>query len=107
MALSNTGVVPVESPAYDFVGTWLIPLAIPLLLFRANIVQILRTTGRMFVSFHISSVGSLVGTALAVYAFRGTIPSPSLEYAAGMMAASYIGGGVNFFAIAQNYNVPG
>ena len=44
MVLSNTGLVPVESPAYDFVGTWLVPLAIPLLLFRANVVQILRTT---------------------------------------------------------------
>src|SRR5687767_2027367 len=51
MALSNTGIMPTDSPAYDFVGTWLIPLAIPLLLFRANVFHIFRTTGRMLVCF--------------------------------------------------------
>ena len=107
MALSNTGIVPSESPAYDFVGTWLIPLAIPLLLFRANVVQIFRTTGRLFICFHISSVGSILGTGLAIAALRGRIQSPGLEQAGGIMAASYVGGSVNFFAVAQNYRVPG
>src|SRR5436190_5270196 len=37
MLLSNTRIVPADSPAYDFVGNWLVPLAIPLLLFRANL----------------------------------------------------------------------
>lgn len=105
MVLSNTGLVPVQSPAYDFVEDYLVPLAIPLLLFRANAFQILRSTGRLFLIFHLSSLGTLVGTFLAVFLLRGHIPSPDLEHAAGMMAASYIGGAVNFMALKTSYNV--
>src|SRR5687767_11970896 len=52
MTLSNSRIMPADSPAYDFIGAWLVPLAIPLLLFRANVLEILRTTGRMFACFH-------------------------------------------------------
>jgi len=41
MVLSNTRVMPAESAAYDFVGDWLVPLAIPLLLFRAHLREII------------------------------------------------------------------
>ena len=34
------------------------------------------------------------------------IPSPGLEQAAALMAASYIGGGVNFFAVKASYDIP-
>lgn len=105
MVLSNTHIVPADSPAYDFVGDWLVPLALPLLLFRANLREILRTGGRMFVVFHVSTVGTLIGTALAVWALRGRIGSPDTEHAAGMMAASYIGGAVNFLALKASYHV--
>ena len=105
MLLSNTRLVPADSPAYDFVGNWLVPLAIPLLLFRANLREIIRTGGRMFLVFHISSVGTLIGTVLAVWALRGRIGSPDTEQAAGMMAASYIGGAVNFMALKTSYTV--
>lgn len=105
MALSNTRVMPNNSPAYDFVVEWLVPLAIPLLLFRANLREIVRTAGRVFLIFHVSSVGTLLGTALAVAVVRGAIQSPDLQHAAGMMAASYIGGGVNFMAVKASYNV--
>ena len=105
MGLSNTRLVPAQSPAYDFVGDWLVPLAIPLLLFRANLREIVRTGGRLFLIFHLSSVGTLIGTVLAVCLLRGAIPSPDLEHAAGMMTASYIGGGVNFMAVKVSYHV--
>ena len=105
MSLSNTGVMPVESPAYDFVGSWLVPLAIPLLLFRANLLQIIRTTGRLLACFHLSALGTLLGAAAAYFALRGRVPSPDLEHATGIMTGSYIGGGVNFFAVTASYGV--
>jgi len=104
MALSNTRVVPMESRAYDFVTEWLVPLAIPLLLFRANFREIIGT-GRMFLVFHIATVGTLLGTAIAVVVLKPWITSPDLAHAAGMMAASYIGGGVNFMAVKASYGV--
>jgi uncharacterized membrane protein len=105
MVLSNTGLVPPRSPAYDFVDEYLVPLAIPLLLFRANAFQIIRSTGRLFLAFHLSSLGTLAGTALAVFWLKGRIASPDLEHAAGMMSASYIGGAVNFMAVKTSYAV--
>jgi uncharacterized membrane protein len=106
MVLTNTRVMPSVSPAYDFVGDWLVPLAIPLLLFRANLREIIRTGGRLFLIFHLSTVGTLIGTAFAVWLLRGRIAEADLVHAAGMMAASYIGGGVNFMAIKTSYQVP-
>jgi uncharacterized membrane protein len=105
MLLSNTRIVPAESPAYDFVGNWLVPLAIPLLLFRANLREIFRSGGRMVLVFHISSAGTILGTVLAVWILRGHIGQPDLAHAAGMMAASYTGGGVNFMAVKTSYGV--
>ncbi len=105
MVLTNTGLMPAQAPAYDFVEDYLVPLAIPLLLFRANALQIVRSTGRLFLVFHVSALGTLVGVALAVGILKPWIPSPDLEHAAGMMAASYIGGAVNFMAIKASYAV--
>jgi uncharacterized membrane protein len=105
MALTNTGLMPNQASAYDFVEDYLVPLAIPLLLFRANVRQILRSTGRLFLVFHLSSLGTLIGTFVAVALLKGRIPSPDVEHAAGMMAASYIGGAVNFMAVKASYHV--
>jgi uncharacterized membrane protein len=106
MALANTRLVPAEAPAYDVVGDWLVPLAIPLLLFRANLREIFRSSGSMLLAFHLAAVGTMMGTALAVGLLRGMIGETQTAQAAGMMAASYIGGGVNFLAIKASYDVP-
>ncbi|MBI5773251.1 MAG: DUF819 family protein [Verrucomicrobia bacterium] len=105
ITLSNTRIMPTDAPAYDFVGDWLVPLAIPLLLFRANALQIFRSTGRVMVCFHIAAVGTLLGTVLAWLALRQAIGDPAVAHASGIMAASYIGGGVNFFAVKTSYAV--
>lgn len=103
MILSNLGIMPMDSPAYDFIGSYFVPLAIPLLLFRANALRIARTTGSMFVIVHISSVGTIMGAFLATWLLRGHVEQ--IEHAAGIMTASYIGGGINFFAVKETYQV--
>lgn len=105
MVLANARIVPTSASAYDFVGDWLVPLAIPLLLMRANLRAIFRTGGRLLAAFHVSSIGTLLGVALAVLTLGRWIPSPNLEHAAGMMTGSYIGGSVNFLAVKASYDV--
>lgn len=105
MILSNTRVMPAQSEAYDFVGSWIVPLAIPLLLFRANLREILRVSGRLFLVFHLSALGTIAGVVLAVALLGGSIGSPDTAHAAGMMGASYMGGGVNFMAVKTSYEV--
>lgn len=79
MMLANTHIVPFDSPAYDFVRGWLMPMAIPLLLFRANIRETIRSSGRMFLVLHISSVRTL----LAFWLLHGQIGMPDSAHASG------------------------
>src|SRR5688572_16467468 len=69
MLLSNFNVMPATSSAYDFVEDILVPAAIPLLLFRANIVRVVRQSGPMFLCFNIAAVGSVLGAFLAAFLF--------------------------------------
>ena len=103
MALSNFKIMPASSPSYDVVEDYLVPAAIPLLLFRANLLRILRETGPMFVTFHIASVGTVVGAFIAAFLFRGSFDR--VPEVTGIMTGSYIGGGVNFIAIKDSYQV--
>ena len=103
MALSNSRLLPTDSPSYGVVEDYLVPVAIPLLIFRANIVRIVRETGPMFLCFHIASVGTVLGAFLAAFLFRGAFERvPEIT---GIMTGSYIGGGVNFFALKATYKV--
>ena len=103
MVLSNLGVMPTSAPCYDFVGDYLVPLAIPLLLMRANLVKIARETGWMFVAFHLSALGTILGAALATIALRGRVEG--IAPLAGIMTGSYTGGSVNFFAVRESFQV--
>lgn len=107
MILSNARILPPGAPVYDIVEKWMVPLAIPLLLARANFRQIVQSGRGPLIAFHVAAVGTILGTALAVVCLRHWIGSPATEYAAGLMAASYSGGGVNFFAIRSSYSIDG
>lgn len=104
MVLSNLNIIPTDAPAYDQVWSYVVPLAIPLLLFKCDILKIWRESGRMLIIFLISSVGTMLGGILAFYLLKDYIPS--LYKVAAMMAGSYIGGSVNFAAMAEAFNPP-
>ena len=103
MALSNSRLLPTGAPAYDVVDDYLVPIAIPLLLFRANVVRIVRESGPMFRAFHVAALGTVIGAFAAGFIFRGMFPR--VPEVAGIMTGSYIGGGVNFVAISRSYEV--
>lgn len=102
--LSNLGVIPTESPVYDAVWDYVVPLAIPLLLFQANIRQIWKKSGRLLIIFLFSSVATVAGAVLAFLTFKNHIPY--LDKITAMMTGSYTGGGVNFAAMAAKFNTP-
>jgi uncharacterized membrane protein len=105
MILSNTRIMPLESPAYDVVEKWLVPLAVPMLLARANVREILRSGRGPLIGVNLAAIGTLIGTAVAIVTMRPWISSPSIEHAGGLMTASYVGGGVNFFAVKNSYHI--
>ena len=103
MLLSNLRIMPTSAPAYDVIWDYLVPVAIPLLLFRADVFRIAKTTGWMFLAFHISALGTVLGSFLAAVVLRGHLESPA--HLAGIMSASYVGGAVNFFAVKDSFHV--
>ena len=105
MLLANLRIMPTSAAVYDIVHGELVPLALPLLLFRANVFHIARTTGWLFVAFHIASTGTVAGAFAAAATLHRVVPdTPQI---AGIMTGSYIGGGINFFAVASSYDVSG
>lgn len=105
MILSNLNIIPIESPVYDQVWEYVIPLAIPLLLFRSNIFKIWKESRRLLFIFLISSVGTVVGVAVGFLLLHQFIPE--LDKIGAMMTGSYIGGGVNFAALSTKFQTPG
>lgn len=101
MLLANFNVIPTAAPTYDVVWGYVVPLAIPLLLFDANIKKIWRESGRVLIMFLLSSIGTIAGVLLAFMMLKNYIPD--LYKMAAMMTGSYIGGGVNFAAMAESF----
>jgi uncharacterized membrane protein len=103
MFLSNLRLAPNAAPAYDVVDDYLVPVAIPLLLFRANVLRVLRETGPMLLAFHVAALGTVLGAFLAAFLFRGSFDR--VPEVTGVMTASYVGGAVNFVAVKQSFNL--
>lgn len=102
--LSNVGIIPTDAPVYDTIWNYVVPLAIPMLLFQCDLKQIWKESGRLVIIFLISSLGTVFGALMGYAALHAAIPV--LNHIAGMMVGSYIGGGVNFVAVASAFDVP-
>lgn len=98
MLLSNTHIIPLASPAYDFVGGSLVPLAIPLLLLKGDLRKIFRESGGVMISFLIASSATVAGVLIGFSMMDLGEIGPK---AAGVYTGGWIGGAVNFLAVSQ------
>lgn len=98
MILSNFHITPYHSPAYDFVGGYLVSLAIPLLLFKADLRKIIRESGKVMITFLVASAATVIGAVVGFFLMNlGDIGAK----VAGVYTGGYIGGAVNFLAVSQ------
>ena len=105
MVLSNLGIIPTESGVYDNVWKYIVPLSVPLLLFNADIKKMWKESGRAFVMYLLSSLGTILGGFVAYFIFKNIIPE--LNKVVPMFVGTYTGGSVNFIFLAQHYAVSG
>lgn len=105
MILANVGIVPTESPVYDSVWDYVVPLAIPLLLFQCNIKKIGKESGRLLIIYLLSSVGTFLGAMGGYFLLANHVDE--LNKVATMFAGTYVGGSVNFAAMADSYGASG
>ena len=105
LAASNLSIIPTSCVLYDeIIWGYAVPLGIPLLLLQCNLSRVWKDTGRMLIVYLIGAVGTVVGAFIAYYVLRGPFgDAQGLAKVASMMTGSYIGGGVNFAAMASQY----
>ena len=103
LAASNLAIIPTSCTLYDeIIWGYAVPMGIPLLLLQCNMKRIWKETGRMMVIFLIGAAGTVAGAFIAYALLHKYIPG--LAAVAAMMTGSYIGGGVNFAALADQFN---
>ncbi|GAU32364.1 hypothetical protein TSUD_44070, partial [Trifolium subterraneum] len=95
-----------NAPAYDLVLKFLLPLAIPLLLFRADLRRVISSTGILLLPFLLGSVATTIGTVVAYLLVpMRSLGQDSWKIAAALMGR-HIGGAVNYVAISDALGVP-
>jgi uncharacterized membrane protein len=101
---SNLGLVPSAGRTYDAVFLYVAPAAIVLLLLRVDLRAIAGAGPAVLAGFLLASVGTAVGCVVGAILLRERLGEPWWTYA-GMMAATCIGGSVNFVAVGQEYRL--
>ena len=98
IALSNLRVIPIDAPVYDVIWETFEPLAIPLLLFKADLRRVIRESGPTLLAFGVGAAGTVLGTVIAF--FTVVLGADGWKMAASF-CATYIGGSMNYVATAQ------
>ena len=101
--LSNFGVIPHDSPLYGFIGRYIMPLAIPLLLYKATFTKILGESGRVLPIFFVGAVGVCLGAIVGFYLLDLGQFGPHI---AATYAAAWIGGMTDMVAMAEITRLP-
>ncbi|XP_020110842.1 uncharacterized protein LOC109725856 isoform X2 [Ananas comosus] len=93
LAASSAGIVASDAPAYRVVLEYLLPLAVPLLLFNADLRRVIRSTGTLLLAFLLGSVATTIGTVVAYLLVpMRSLGQDSWKIAAALMSR-HIGGG--------------
>ena len=60
LILVNLRIMPTTSPVFTAIGDYILPLAIPLLLFQSNLKKIIKDSGKLFLIFHVAALASVI-----------------------------------------------
>lgn len=110
--IANLGVIPAGStatapvPVYDGIFEHVAPLAIFWLILGVNLRDVLRAGVPLVVLFLIGSLGTVAGIVVGMTLVNGAVTiGPQYHALGGMFAGTYIGGSINFNAVALEYDV--
>lgn len=100
IALSNLGVMPHASPAYEGVNTFAVPYAIVLVILGSDLRDLRTAGGAMVASFVLATIGSFVGGLTSGLLFAAWL-GPETWKLSGQFSGAFVGGGMNFVAIGR------
>lgn len=105
VALSNTGVIPSSSPAYDVMRGYGLPVFITLLLLSVNVGAAFRIMGKGILVMLLGTLGIVVGGVVS-YAIVHRWLAPDAWKGFGTLAGSWIGGTGNMAGVAGGLQTP-
>ncbi len=110
--VANAGLIPAGStaeapvPVYDAVFGSIAPIAIFWLLLPVNLRDVLRAGLPLIALFLVGAAATMAGVVIATHVVGAPAAFGTTYHGvAGMFAATYIGGGINFNAVALQYGV--
>ncbi len=107
--LSNLGVIPSAmegSPVYDGVFLYLAPLGIFIALLEVDLKSVKKAGLPLLLMFLLGSLATVIGVLVSWFLVHPAVQIGDLAPAvAGMFTGTYIGGSINFNAIALHYEV--
>jgi uncharacterized membrane protein len=107
LIIANIGIMPFDSPIYSAINRYLVPLAVPMLLYDSDLRRVVRDTGSLLLAFSVGAAATVIATLVAF----PIIPLQSLGSNTGWrvacaLAARHIGGAINFVAVAETLKIP-
>lgn len=104
---ANLRLIPTtDTPVYDGIFSYIAPFSLFLLLLGVNLKDLKQAGLPMISMYLIGSAGVIIGVLTSVWMFSAPQTVGNLYYAlAGMFTGTYIGGSINFHALALHYNV--
>ncbi|MPR35144.1 DUF819 family protein [Salmonirosea aquatica] len=107
--VANLGIIPASSPpspVYDGIFAYVAPISIFLLMLSVNLKSIRRAGPAMIGLFLVGAVGTVVGVAVAFKLLDAAALLGENYFAlGGMLTGTYIGGSLNFNAVALHYGM--
>lgn len=103
--LSNTGVIPIESPTYAFIKKWLLPCSLVLLTLSVDLPAIMKLGRNSIILFFTGTLSIMIGGPLAFFLLGRWLPADFIDQAwrgLGALCGSWIGGGANFVAVGES-----
>ena len=102
MLLSNTGILPGNSPTYDFLMGDGVYIGIALILLSVNLRSVLQAGPKMLAGFGIGAVGTAAGAIVGGLVLSGLV-GPETWKLSGQFTGTYTGGGANFAALGRAF----
>lgn len=103
--LSNLGVIPIASPLYAFIRSYLLPASLILMVLATDIPAVISLGRDAVILFLAGTVSVVIGGPLAFLALGWMVPDAALGEAwkgLSALSGSWIGGGANFVAVGES-----
>lgn len=97
---STFGLLPTQSPAYDWMRDWLLPFSLFILMVTTDVPAILGIGRKAILMMLTGTLGIMLGGPIALFIFKAWLPEDSWKILAAL-SGSWIGGGGNFAAIKE------